>query len=61
MLSVGLSTSAALAGQQKPTHTCVVSPNCNAQCVVGLSEGSILTMVYVCTYVSVMLRKVEHT
>jgi len=61
MLSVGLSTSAALAGQQKPTHTHVVSPNCNAQFVVGLSEGSILTMVYVCAYVSVMLRKVEHT
>jgi len=43
MLSVVLSTSEALAGQQKPTHTHVVSPNCDAQCVVALSEGSIVS------------------
>ena len=55
MLSVGLGTSAALAGQQKPTHTRVLSPNYNAQCVVGLSEASVLMMVYVCAYMSIML------
>ena len=38
MLAVVLGTSAALAGQQKPTHTRVVSPNCNAQCVVALRD-----------------------
>jgi len=38
MLSVGLSTSAALAGQQKPTHTRVVSPKCNAQCIVAVNS-----------------------
>jgi len=43
MLSVVLSTSEALAGQQKSTYTHIVSQNCDVQCVVALGEGSMIS------------------